>query len=225
MVHSIEHKLDQEQETAINEIHNQGIAQAVLTFYKHHSQITADVLSKSNNKIDCHAGCTYCCYYKVEARAYEIIAIADFVKQYLSAQQQEMILTQAKRNIEEVKDLSYKEHVATNQQCAFLIDNQCSVYQVRPIKCRDYHSTHASYCKDSYDHPHKTDIPNGYCPELKLKNYSATAGFITAAQITGYDKQVYDLSSAFLEAYSDPTVKERLNKKQRVFVKAKTNNQ
>ena len=221
MIHNVERVARQEYEISTKEIVTLGIEEALRRFFRRHDQITSDVLSKEGNHIDCQPGCSFCCYYKVEARAYEILAIVEYVKSHFSEAQQTILLARAEKNLAEVKGLSRAEQLATNQACLFLLDGQCSIYPVRPVKCRDFHATHVANCKQSFDFPDKLDIPNSFCPELRIRAYSATLGFQGAAELAGFDSHAYDLSSAFLEAFANNSAKKRLHKKKKVFLQTK----
>ena len=221
MIHNVEREARQEFEISSKEIASLGIEEALQRFFRRHNQITSEVLAKEGNHIDCQPGCSFCCYYKVEARAYEIVVIVDYVKSHFSGPQQATLLARAEQNLEEMKGLSRAEQLATNQACLFLLDGQCSIYPVRPVKCRDFHATDVALCKQSFDFPEKLDIPNSFCPELRIRAYSATLGFQGAAELAGFDSHAYDLSSAFLEAFANNSAKKRLHKKKKVFLQTK----
>jgi len=221
MIHNVEREARHEYEISSQEIATLGIEEALRRFFRRHDQITSEVLSAEANHIDCHSGCAYCCYYRVEARAYEIVIIAEYIKSHFSEQQKRNLVARAEKNLEEVKGLSRKEQLATNQECQFLLNGECSIYPVRPLKCRDFHSTDVSNCKKSFDFPEKLDIPNSFCPELRIRSYSATLGFQSAAELAGFDSHSYDLSSAFLEAFAYNSAKKRLNKKKKVFLQTR----
>ena len=109
-------------------------------FYPRLDSIIAKSIDESATPLACKKGCSYCCYYKVEAKPVEIFEIVRFAKSKFQPLEIHEILKQAKENVEEAKELSYEQHMATNQKFPFLIGSSCSVYEVRPAKCRNFHA-------------------------------------------------------------------------------------
>jgi hypothetical protein len=54
------------------------VQQAVVKFYTRQDAAIRDAASTAGTSPACKAGCAYCCYYKVEARAAEVLAIKNF---------------------------------------------------------------------------------------------------------------------------------------------------
>ena len=75
------------------------------------------------------------------------IVIADFLEMSLKNFQKEFL----KRNGEGIWEIR-DEHPS---RCRFLVDNQCSIYPVRPLQCRLYPfwSTILNDCKTFYSEP------------------------------------------------------------------------
>ena len=194
--------------------------QAVVRFYSRQDTVIAAAIASATVKPACQSGCAYCCYYKVEATAAEVLAIRHFAVSRFTPEQLQCTVQQASRNVEEAKGFSYAEHLMTNQACPFLVNNACSVYSVRPSKCRIFHATDVEGCKSSYERP-DVPVPETYVPEV-LAAASATAhAFGFAVGEAGFDARTYDLNSAFLEAMHTSSAQKRLNGRKRVFLKAK----
>lgn len=189
-------------------------------FYLRLDDIIAKAIDDSGISLACNNGCSYCCYYKVEAKPVEIFEIVRFVKQKFQAEKIQKILMQAKKNVAEAKTLSYEQHLTTNQKCPFLFSGSCSIYEVRPTKCRNFHATEVQQCKESYENPTDLSIPNSYNELLHLRANSATMGFEQAIAVGGYDSTTYDLNSALLEAFQNPKLSKRYSKGKRAFIKA-----
>lgn len=79
----------------------------------------------------CKRGCSHCCHVNVNLTTYEA----------------EYIAVNAKL---EAPDLSpSKKGDYTNQPCPFLKDNECSIYEFRPMACRAFGTIDsADYCAD-----------------------------------------------------------------------------
>lgn len=207
-------------EAASADIEKSQPKEALMRFYPHLDSIIAKAIDDSGTPIACKKGCSYCCYYKVEAKPVEIFAIVQFVKRKFKAEQIQEILGQAKKNVEEAKKLSYEQHLATNQKCPFLVADGCSIYEVRPAKCRNFHATEVELCKESYEKPTDLSIPNSYNELLHMRANGATIGFEKAIEAGGFDGTTYDLNSAVLEAFQNPKLSKRYSKGKRAFIKA-----
>lgn len=122
-------------------------------------------LSSKGQDISCRKGCTYCCYHYVTVSLAHGIVIVDYLykrkellKQFLDNYEEwrkqgesisddiDRIRNQAlsssipiDRVITETRPLSTR-YLETNIRCPFLVDNKCSIYQVRPLSCSGHHS-------------------------------------------------------------------------------------
>ncbi len=194
--------------------------EALIGFYRRLDAAVAKAIEESSVKPACRAGCSFCCYYKVEARAVEVLAIREYVLAKFKPELIQAIVEQANRNVAEAKTLTHIEHLATNQRCPFLVDDKCTVYSVRPSKCRNFHAADMQGCKDSYDQPTNLSIPNSYIPEVFDAANGITQGFEGATEHAGLDPRVYDLNSAFIEALKNPQTSKRLRSGKKAFLSA-----
>lgn len=192
---------------------------ALITFYARHDQVVSAVLSHSDENIACKPGCSYCCYFKVEIKPLEIIEIVEYVKKSFSAEKIEAAVKQAKDNIAELKHLDYSQQVATNQICPFLINENCSIYNVRPTKCRNAHATDVRLCQACYEQPADTSIPSSHHKSLHLAVSGLTRGFESALEEKKYDTDSYDINEAFVAAYENPKFKKRYLKGKKTLIR------
>ncbi len=197
------------------------LQQALLSFYSRQDQRISKASTKSTLKVACKDNCWYCCFYKVEARPIEIFVIVDFIKRNQSIFSLEALIETAKQNIKEVEGLSYKEHLKINQKCLFLKNGLCSIYPVRPSKCRDFHAHDVNNCRESYDKPFDLTIPNSYVPDIYIASSGGSEGFKKAVDTHGLDNQMYDLNSAFIEAMENPKTFKRFRDGKKAFLTAK----
>lgn len=211
---------DKEHLAACNDLETVEPTIAVIRFYKRLDELSSITLDASEFNVACKSGCYYCCYYKVEAKPAEIFRIVEFLKKNFTSAQLQLALKQARKNVEEAKHLTHAQHLATNQQCPFLIDNKCSIYAVRPSKCRNFHAQDVDGCQKSYEEPTNLEVPNSYIPELHFKTEAATDAFEAAIARYGFNANTYDLNSAIVEAFSNPALKKRFNKGKKPFIKA-----
>lgn len=112
-----------------------------------------DKAIQDSYRIDCHSGCSHCCYLRVSAYDFELISIYQYLMSKIRRNNRELILKQLNKRYETVKNLTLEEHHHTNIKCPFLIENKCSVYPVRPVSCAGYHSIKKELCIKSNDDP------------------------------------------------------------------------
>ena len=129
----------------------------------HHSLV--ELLSGQGKVISCRKGCTYCCYHYVTVSLAQGIVIVDYLykrkgllQQFLNSydtwrKDGESISDDIDRIrihalsssipthqiITNTRDLS-AQYLETNIRCPFLVDEKCSIYQVRPLSCSGHHS-------------------------------------------------------------------------------------
>ncbi len=206
--------------TSSNELVSALPTEIIGNFYKRLDAIINAALSESNCGIACEKGCSYCCYYKVVAKPVEIFKIVKFVKHKFNSEQIDAIIKQTSINTEEAKSLTSEQHLSTNQRCPFLIDDSCSIYEVRPSKCRNHHAVEAELCKKSFEEPTNLSIPNSCIESLYLRANGASHGFEQAVEKKGFDSNEYDLNSAFMEAFQNSSLLKRYRKGKRAFIHA-----
>jgi len=102
--------------------------------------------ASAGNTPACQAGCSYCCKARVQATEPEVFLIARTVRGWPAARAQELVQrlkhhaeTQTRHGEDGAKDAA--------QDCAFLQDKRCSIYDVRPGVCRKAHSLSVQHCE------------------------------------------------------------------------------
>jgi hypothetical protein len=95
----------------------------------------------------CRKGCSYCCHVAVEATVPEILAIARFVRERFTQEERDRLMEAVDANIEATEGLSGRERFFSRTPCPLLRDGACSVYEVRPVNCRSWHSEDAERCR------------------------------------------------------------------------------
>lgn len=176
-------------------------------------------LSAANDAptLACKAGCHWCCYFSVDARAVEVFNIIEFVARNLDAQQQARVRREIEANSAALEPLNDVERMQHNLKCPFLDTGRCIIYAARPQTCRNYHATDARGCQQSFEEPHNLDIEPQYAPLVFQAGASHVDAFATAMHEAGYDTQAYELSTALLAAMNDPDARQRFENKQPPF--------
>lgn len=185
--------------------------------YQRFDKIIATAIEESPTKPACKAGCSYCCYYKVEVKAHEMLLIHEHMQKNLAPALKSQILESAKTNAELIRTLTPQEHLSTNIKCPFLIENQCSIYEVRPFRCRSFHAVKVDGCEASYANPSDFSIATELIEDVSHFSDALSQGFEASAMDSGYDHRTYDLTTALLEVFADDAVEKRYKRGKKVF--------
>jgi len=185
--------------------------------YERYDNLIAKAIDESPTKPACRAGCAFCCHYKVEVRAHEMLLIKDYISKTFSAEKISAVLAEAEANAAIIQTLTPEQHLTTNLKCALLQDNQCSIYPVRPFRCRNFHSTDANACEQSHGDPSNMEIATGMIEDVAMFADAHTQGFEAAAGQTGRDARIYDFTTALLEVFNEPNAAKRYKVGKKTF--------
>ncbi len=103
-------------------------------------------------KLACKKGCSYCCHIPVAASVPEIVNALMFARATFSPERYQALLERLARAAEVVEALG-PERPRRNLACPFLENDQCSVYEARPVACRAWHSLEVEPCKQAFEQP------------------------------------------------------------------------
>ena len=162
--------------------------------------------------VECAAGCNFCCHQRVGVLPHEAIALLRYLRASaapaVAAAIEQRILDNARR----IDGMTVREHYAANIRCAFLIDGQCSAYEVRPSACATYHSLSKARCEYSFNHPQGIGTPaNGRPALLEFQVYcdaliEATQAGLKDAGLVAQKGELQQLLRTLIE---DPSAVER----------------
>ncbi|MFZ6726844.1 YkgJ family cysteine cluster protein [Undibacterium sp. MH2W] len=100
--------------------------------------------SEAGRVTACHAGCSYCCHVRVEAKQTEVDYIAGQLKQ-LPRDALEHIIDHMRQGI--LRKQAIEEQAPGQRGACILLENQrCAIYAYRPAVCRKGHSLDAEQC-------------------------------------------------------------------------------
>jgi hypothetical protein len=91
-------------------------------------------------KAACGKGCGWCCHQRVGATAIEVLYIADKLRQ----------------RADTAPLIARLDAWPQGRACALLVDGACSIYDIRPLKCRGLYQVDARWCMTTYA---KMDLP------------------------------------------------------------------
>ncbi len=107
----------------------------------------AKLQSLPSDHLACKKGCNHCCNLPVACSVGETLVIADHLRKNLKDDEMVQLRKRMKDHQEIVKSQTgTKKGVAL---CPLNVEGSCSVYEVRPMVCRQYTSTSAEACQQA----------------------------------------------------------------------------
>jgi Fe-S-cluster containining protein len=102
--------------------------------------------------IACRSGCAWCCYQGVAVIPIEAVTIAGHIEAKFTPAQRGALDERLARTHAQTAGMSVHERARLMLACPFLVEGRCSIYEVRPFRCRGIHSRDADYCKWKLEH-------------------------------------------------------------------------
>jgi Fe-S-cluster containining protein len=185
-----------------------------------YDQLNQTRVEQSSIQLVCRAGCSLCCWLRVDATAPEIFLIADTLRAELSPEALQPLQQRLAAHAQTVGRMTVLEHATRNVACPLSRDGWCSVYEVRPHTCRRHHSQDLAACQFTHDHPEDLEFPGAHHRELFEELTEAMGMHAAVYEYFGYDATVYELGSALEEALADPACWLRWRGKKKAFRRA-----
>ncbi len=184
-------------------------------------QLIEDAKSKlpSPLPLACKAGCAWCCYLMVETTVPEAIRIADHLRKTLSPEELTRVRDRVAKLDNRTRGLNKDERSEARLPCALLVDGRCSIYPVRPLKCRGGNSTDADICRQNYEQAQDGLLPV-YLPQLILAD-CIQSGLDAGLTASGLPSERLELTAALRIALEAPDAAERWWAGEPVFAPAK----
>jgi len=167
----------------------------------------------------CREGCAWCCYKTVGTAAPEVLRIAAYLRQTLSAEEFRVAQERAAQLAEQRRGLQRDQRSRANLPCALLVDQRCSAYPVRPLTCRGYNSSDAQQCEQSLELGRKVVVPN-YAPQQRLTTF-VLDGLRAGVAATRRQGDLLELTAALRIALTLPDVEARWLAGEAVFASAR----
>ena len=183
---------------------------------RRHEQRLAD--AKDAPTLACKAGCFWCCYFTVDVRPVEALRIFEFMERSLPRDDRARITDEIKTNSAAFAVLDEEARVRSNTKCPFLHLGRCSIYEVRPQTCRNYHATDSAGCQKAYEEPENDDIDPEFAPLVYQSGAAHVDAFSQVMKDAGYDVAAYELNSAMAATIADPDdVRQKFHARECVF--------
>ena len=168
----------------------------------------------------CEAGCSHCCYqYDVGVTPLEILHIATIILETYSESEHEHLLarlTAAEKRKQEqpIEDWGYAKF-----PCPLLVDDKCSVYEMRPFVCRAMNSYDEDRCRVNRETPRNDSSVPMYSHQYDIAKFTRSGvqqGLVDA----GLQHEILELVPALRIALTTPNASIRWLAGERVFENA-----
>ena len=97
--------------------------------------------------IACKKGCSWCCYKQVGVSPLEVFLIAEHLKNKRIKISLEDIKSRLTALDQITNGLPSEARLSAQLPCAFLVEEACSIYEVRPLACRGGNSINSDLCR------------------------------------------------------------------------------
>lgn len=149
--------------------------------------------------VACSKGCAACCYLSIETTILGAIAVAEALRDRRDNLKTALAETAAK-----VAGLSPRARAAQGVPCAFLYDNACQIYDVRPLACQSYFAFDRAACDaDRLSGGVRGNVPVYGLP--RVLNSIFTGGMCAACDDLGLQSCTVELTASVALILSDPT--------------------
>lgn len=164
------------------------------------AEATAIVRDEYRPELHCAAGCAYCCRKPgVLVTIPELMRILDHVDVTFGASSRSTLTERARRYVQQLEGRGFSDACSASIPCPLLVDERCSVYDVRPLVCRGYNSTSADACRRAHDDP---DVLVPIFSLIKDVTDGATVGIAQELKEFGINNALVDLGTALSIALS-----------------------
>ena len=144
---------------------------------------------------ECRSGCSHCCSTRVELTDPEALVIARHVQALADAERTSLVQAlqaQARHHAEPVV-AETAPAPRPRRSCAFLRDDRCDIYPLRPATCRKGHSLSAQACAS-----HAPEIPQNL--QILIHCESLITGTNRAFRARGLANATHELAAGVLAA-------------------------
>jgi Fe-S-cluster containining protein len=175
----------------------------------------------------CAAGCGWCCHQQVALAPAEALAIARHVQQSFAPSDLAALKARLAALDSQSRGRSVRERAQLKAPCAFLDNGRCSIYAVRPLRCRGVYSRNAEHCRWAMENPEalfgqpdRHAAPGPYPVEPAKLMDSALTGLARALHDQGLPWEALELTAALRLALDAPDAADAYLAGQPVFAGA-----
>jgi len=210
----------EEYTVAVGDIRKYGWRRALQASQDRLDAELAEAEADAVEKPACRSGCWFCCYLKVGVRAEEAFSIVDFVRNRFTRERSQETRRAIAANARIMRRATPADQLTARLKCAFLIDGACSIYEVRPARCRTHHAVEVERCQVLFEQPGNLNILTSYVPRIFTAGEAHRGGYDAAARDSGFDTTIYEMSTALDECLTDSRPLRRFESGRRAFSRA-----
>lgn len=170
--------------------------------------------------IACRKGCSACCVSKVVVTAPEVIRIARWLRDHLDAAALAALGARVRAADARTRGLGRGERALARVPCPLLVDDACSVHDVRPLLCRGWTSLDERACARHFADPEGEPVAPAHAVAYELAS-AVLGGLALAARDAGRDGALLELIAALRIALEGEGAAERWSEGQAVFSAAR----
>jgi hypothetical protein len=152
----------------------------------------------------CRKGCSFCCHLLVSTSAPEVLAIAQYVRERFTDEEQAALLQRIDAVIEATAGMTRDERMDCKVPCPLLQNGECSIYEVRPIACRAWHSFDVVQCEMDFHSPAGKGVQVD--TSVLLSGHAVLEGLEIAVRHQRYDSRELELVHGLKVALQDPSL-------------------
>jgi Fe-S-cluster containining protein len=137
------------------------ITQLYQKIFEYSNEITGLFLDQCRINIatvSCRKGCAWCCHQSVMILPGEAMVLAEWIKNSCNEPEREEIIQRLKKRNQITSCMKAPEFIHFKMACAFLSEDSCSVYPVRPLSCRSFISSSESSCREEFYDPYNLNL-------------------------------------------------------------------
>jgi uncharacterized protein len=167
-----------------------------------------DECGKTVLPLACRAGCAWCCYLQVSITAPEAVLVAEYLRQSLSAEALAAVTARVRTLDAVTHGMTPQERIELRRPCALLVNDRCSVYEVRPIMCRGWNSADAAQCEAAIVQAESVlDVEHNAL--IRQAAAGVEHGLLAATREASLAAQPLELTAALRIALESPDAAER----------------
>lgn len=175
----------------------------------------------------CRSGCSWCCNQQVAALPVEALVIADHIDTAFAPAERAALIERLTKLDATSRGLSALARARLKQPCALLVEGRCSIYSVRPLRCRGLYSRDAEICKWAAENPdedHRTRrqrrLQGPFVIESAMIMDTVARGLATACHDSGLGAETLELIAATRIALETPDAAQRYAAGEPIFAAA-----
>jgi Fe-S-cluster containining protein len=156
--------------------------------------------------VACKPGCSYCCRSLVVTVSLPEVFLLKFHVDSLPPAERAALRQRIAAGYALSLDHSAHERLHSHEGCPLLINDQCSLYEYRPLSCRAAASLDAEACRRSFEGEKvKISMPRIHMDALR----ETTLMLLATMSAAGIDCKAYELNMALHIALTEPDVERR----------------